>query len=105
SFYSKHHDREEAAAFMVAISLLFFPFFISVLHRALRVAGGRGRLAAAAFAGGLVAVAGFGLLATVHLALADAGAKATTIQTTQALNVLDNNDFIPVIAGLGVMML
>jgi len=105
TFYSKHQGREVAAALVLALGLPFLVFFSSILHRALRVAGGQGRLAAAAFGGGLLAAAGFAVGAAIHLALADAADKASTLGTTQTLNVLDNNDFIPFAAGMGILVL
>jgi hypothetical protein len=105
AFYAKHHDKHSALAFLMAISIPFLLFFVSSLRQDLRRAGGTGQLANAAFAGGVLAAAGFGILATVHLALAEAGANLKTLSTTQALNVLDNNDFIPVGAGVGVLLL
>jgi hypothetical protein len=103
-FYAKHRDKEMAGAFVLMIGAAFLPFFASALRRALDWSGGTGRLANASFAGGVIATTGFFLLSTVHIALADAGGKVTP-QVTQALNVLDNNDFIPMAAGLGVLML
>jgi hypothetical protein len=103
-FYAKHRDKEMAAAFVLMIGAAFLPFFASALRRALDWSGGTGRLANVSFAGGVIATTGFFLLATIHIALADAGGKVTP-QATQALNVLDNNDFIPMAAGVGVLML
>ena len=40
----------------------------------------------------------------VHLALADAGGDVAP-EATQALNALDNNDWIPVAGGMGVFVL
>ena len=105
SFYGQHHDKHMTLAFIMAISIPFLLFFISILRYELRRAGGSGQLANAAFAGGVLAAAGFGILAFVHLALADAGGSDKTIGTTQALNVLDNNDFLPMAAGMGVLVL
>jgi hypothetical protein len=105
TFYGDHHDKHMLLAFIMALSLPFLPFFVSILRYELRRAGGTGQLANAAFAGGVLAAVGFGILAFVHLALADAGDSAETIGTTQVLNVLDNNDFIPVAAGMGVLVL
>ena len=104
-FYGQHHDKHMALAFIMAISIPFLLFFVSILRYELRRAGGTGQLANAAFAGGVLAAAGFGILAFVHLALADAGDSVKTIGTTQALNVLDNNDFLPMAAGMGVLVL
>jgi hypothetical protein len=105
AFYAKHHDKHSVLAFILAISIPFLVFFASSLRNDLRRAGGTAQLANAAFAGGVLAAAGFGILATVHLALADAGESLNTLSTVQTLNVLDNNDFIPAVAGVGLLVL
>jgi hypothetical protein len=104
AFYIKHHDKHAALAFVLAIAIPFLVFFASSLRSDLRRAGGTGQLANAAFAGGVLAAAGFGVLASVHLALAESAAHARTITTTQTLNVLDGNDFIPAAAGIAVLV-
>ena len=104
-FYGQHHDKHMLLAFIMAISIPFLLFFVSILRYELRRAGGTGQLANAAFAGGVLAAVGFGILAFVHYALADAADSAKTIGTTQVLNVLDNTDFIPVAAGVGMLVL
>jgi hypothetical protein len=105
AFYAKHHDKHTTLAVILAVAVPFLLLFVSSLRQDLRRAGGTGQLANAAFAGGVVAGAGFALLATVHLALADAGASLKTLATTQALNVLDNNDFLPASVGTGLLVL
>jgi hypothetical protein len=105
TFYGKHHDKHMLLAFILTFSIPFLLFFVSILRYELRRAGGTGQLANAAFAGGVLAAAGFGILAVVHLALADAADSVKTIGTTQVLNVLDNNDFLPMAAGMGVLVL
>jgi Domain of unknown function (DUF4386) len=105
SFYSKHSDRELLAAYVLVLSVPFLVFFTSILYRAIRAAGGRGRLAIAAFGGGLLSAAGFAVGAAIHFALASAGDKASTLPTTQTLNVLDNTSFFPFVAGLGILLL
>jgi hypothetical protein len=104
AFYTKHRDKHMALSFILAIGAAFLPFFASTLRRTLDWAGGTGRLANAAFAGGVLATAGFWILAICHLALADSAGK-TPAQVTQTLNVLDGNDFIPAAAGVGVLLL
>jgi hypothetical protein len=104
-FYSKHHDKHMALGFILAIAIPFLIFFVSSLRSDLRKAGGTGQLANAAFGGGVLAAAGFGILATVHVALADAAEQLATQGTVQTLNVLDGNDFIPAAAGVGVLVL
>ncbi|TMK98865.1 MAG: hypothetical protein E6G34_04965 [Actinobacteria bacterium] len=105
AFYIKHHDKHATLAFILAIAVPFLLFFVSSLRRDLRRAGGSGQLANAAFAGGILAAVGFTILAAVHLALAESAAHARTIATTQTLNVLDGNDFIPAAAGVGLLVL
>jgi hypothetical protein len=105
AFYGKHHDKHMALSFLLALSIPFLLFFVSCLRYELRRAGGTGQLANGAFGGGVLAAAGFAILATVHYALADAGDSVNTLGTTQVLNVLDNTDFIPVAAGVGMLVL
>ncbi len=105
SFYAKHADKHMALSFIMAMSIPFLLFFVSSLRNDLRRAGGTGQLANAAFGGGVLAAGGFGLLASVHLALADSADSLKTVAATQTLNVLDGNDFIPAAAGLGVLVL
>src|SRR2546421_6120878 len=83
-FYGQHHDKHMALAFIMAISIPFLLFFVSILRYELRRAGGTGQLANAAFAGGVLAAAGLGILAFIHLALSDAAGSANTIGTTPA---------------------
>jgi hypothetical protein len=104
-FYTRRHDKHAALAFVLALGVPFLLFFASTLRTHLREAGGTGQLATAVLAGGAVAAAGFGVLATVHLALASAAENANTLGTLQTINVLDNNDFIPAAGGLGVLVL
>ena len=72
AFYSKHHDKHAALAFILAIAIPFLLFFVSSLRNDLRSAGGTAQLANAAFAGGVLAAGGFAFLSAVHLALAEA---------------------------------
>jgi hypothetical protein len=104
AYYAAHHDKHTALAFVMAIGVAFLVFFASTLRHDLRRLGGTGQLGDAAFGGGVLAAAGFAILATVHVALANAGESVTTLGTTQTLNVLDNNDFIPAAAGLAVLV-
>ena len=105
AYYSRHHDKQIALAFILAIALPFLVFFASTLRHELRRAGGTGQLSTAAFGGGVLAAAGFGLLSTVHIALSSAGEKVVTQATVQTLNVLDNNDFVPAVAGVALLVL
>ena len=66
TFYGKHHDKHMLLSFILALSIPFLLFFVSSLRYELRRAGGTGQLANAAFGGGVLAAAGFGILAFVH---------------------------------------
>src|SRR5216684_5538280 len=107
SFYRAHSDREQAGAFVLGVGVAFLVFFAAHLRSALRVAQPRSaRLPNAAFGGGIVAAASFLVAAAVHLGLAESAKKAhVSAQAVQALNVLDNDDFLPLAAGIAVMML
>ena len=104
NFYIKHHDKHSALSFVIILGIPFLLFFASTLRRALRRAGGTGQLANASLAAAAVAAAGFGLIGTIHLALSNAGESIKTLATTQTLNVLDNNDFLPAAAGMAVFV-
>jgi hypothetical protein len=104
SYWADHHSKQVGAAFLVLIGAVFLVFFASSLRHALRAAGGTGRLANAAFGAGLIATTGFWIMVMVHIALAEAGADAKTLGTTQTLSVLDNNSFFPAAGGLGVLV-
>jgi hypothetical protein len=103
-FYGSHHNKHMTLAFIMMLAVPFLLFFVSSLRYDLRQAGGTGQVANAAFGGGVLAAAGIGILAFVHLALADAADSANTIGTAQVLNVLDNNDFLPLAAGVAVLV-
>jgi hypothetical protein len=107
SFYQPHHDREMASGFVVAIASAFLLFFVAHLRSALGVANPAAvRMRRAAFGGGVVAVGGFLVAASVHVALADGARKShVTPQALQALNVLDNDMFLPVAGGIAVTVL
>lgn len=107
SFYKAHSDREQAGAFVLGIGAAFLVFFAAHLRSALRAAQPRSaRLPNAAFGGAIVAATGFLVVAAVHLGLAESAKKAhVSVQAVQALNVLDNDDFLPLAAGMAVMVL
>ena len=105
AFYSSHTTRVAIGAFLLALAVPFLVFFASTLHRVVRFAGSRGRLAAAALGGGVLSATGFAVAGAVGLALADAGDKTASVGATQPLHVLSEDLFIPFVAGLGVMVL
>jgi hypothetical protein len=105
SFYSDNHNKETAAAIVLALAgvpLLYFSALIRDKGRA--AVQGRSALPGFAFAGGVVAAAGFMTAATLHFALAD---YADNIQpaAAQAINAIDNDFFAPFAFGLLTLVL
>ena len=45
SFYGQHHDKHMLLSFILALSIPFLLFFVSILRHELRRAGGTGQLA------------------------------------------------------------
>jgi hypothetical protein len=104
TYYQDHHAKQTAAAFVVIFSVPFLLIFTSVLYRTLRALEGVGAwLPTLAFAGGVMGGAGYLAVASVHLALADAGDKHAPA-ATYALNFLDGNNFPMFVAPLGVLV-
>jgi hypothetical protein len=105
AFFSTHSGREESAAFLLSIAVVFLVIFGASLRAALRppegVADG---WSSVAFGGVLVASAGFLVGAAIRLAIAEAADKHVPPEAVQALNALDNAAFLPVASGLGIML-
>src|SRR4051794_34477443 len=70
-FYAKHHDRQQTAAFLVAIGAGFGAIFVAHLSAYVRMAGPNAWSILITI-GGAIAIGGFFLLATIHIGLADA---------------------------------
>ncbi|MDQ1696519.1 MAG: hypothetical protein QOJ03_1872 [Frankiaceae bacterium] len=104
SFYKDHRDKEMGAAFITGIGGALFVFFSASMRALLSRPPARGRLAAAAFGGGIVTAAGILAASTIHLALADSG-KHGTADVAQALAYLDNSDYLVFGFGLAAMVL
>jgi hypothetical protein len=107
SFYAAHSGREQGASFLIAIATFFLVVYAAAL---------RGRLAGSAyagsvwpnvaFAGGILAALGFGVAATIHLALAEGAHHYHLVPSAlQALNALDNDSFIPIVAPVAILLL
>jgi hypothetical protein len=106
AFFSTHSGREEGAAFLLSLAIVFLVIFGACLHAALRPPeGGSDRWSIVAFGGALVAAAGFLGAAGVRLAIAEAADKQVPPAAVQALNALDNAAFLSFASGLGIMLL
>jgi hypothetical protein len=106
AFFSTHSGREESAAFLLSIAVVFLVIFGASLRAALRPPGGvSDGWSSVAFGGVLVASAGFLVAAAVRLAIAEAADKQVPPAAVQALNALDNAAFLPFASGLGIRLL
>jgi hypothetical protein len=106
AFFSTHSGREQGAAFLLAIAVVFLVIFGASLRAALRLPEGvSDSWSGIAFGGVLVASAGFLTAAAVRLAVAEAADKHAPPAAVQALNAPDNAAFLPFASGLGIMLL
>jgi hypothetical protein len=103
-FYTKHRNKEMGAGYILSIAAPLFVFFSVSLRNVLAAAPARGRLAAAAFAGGIMTAAGILIAAALHIALADS-AKHGTADVVQALNYLDADNYPIFVFALATMLL
>lgn len=107
SFYDAHTVRQGIAAFILAASVPFLVAFGASLTLTLWPREGDPRPAwqLVLIGGSVLTGAALLIVALVHFALADGGDNGISGGGLQALNVLDNNFWLPFNSALGVMML
>lgn len=98
SFYTAHATGQKVSALMGAFGMVFFVFFAVALSGRVRARGAPGWLANAVAAGAVAAMIGLLPLLAFGFILAN-DVKFMLPAATQALNVLDNDYFLPVVAG------
>jgi hypothetical protein len=104
TFYNDHQGRQIAAALCVLASVPFLMIFSAVLQRTLRAFEGPGGwLSMLAFAGGVVASAGFLLAVGVHFALIES-ADHNQALVAHAVNAIDSDNFPAFAAPIGVLV-
>ncbi|MFL6238217.1 MAG: hypothetical protein ACJ735_01810 [Actinomycetes bacterium] len=103
NYYKDHRSRQMGAAFLVMIGAAIFVMFAAVLRGALARGSVTHRSASIAFGGGIIAAGGFFLMSTIHIALADSG-KYGDATVAHALNILDTDNYVPMAAGIGLMV-
>jgi hypothetical protein len=104
NFYTAHKDKEMVSAFLGFYAVVFFLFFAGVLRARLRKALPESALPPISFAGAIfIAIAG-SVFASVTIALTDVPDKLGP-DAAQALNLLVNDFFAPLIAGVCVFMI
>jgi hypothetical protein len=103
SFYSKHHSKESAAAYILAIGVGFLAVFVSSCRPLIRDAH---RLwSTLFFGGGIIAAVGFLVAGGIHVALADGANHGVDPVALQALNALDADDYLAFGIGVAIMLL
>ncbi len=98
---------DEAKAYILLILLLIaavgLMFFAGVLRSRLREAGWE-PIATTAFGGAVVTSVALGIFGMMQIALVDASELGEE-QVAQALNIIDNDNFMPALIGMTVMYL
>lgn len=101
-----HYD-DEAKVYVAIIALMIgavaLMFFASVLRARLRAEGWE-PLATAAFGGGVTTIVAFGIFGIFQIALLEASDLGQE-QVAQALNIIDNTNFLPALIGIATMYL
>jgi hypothetical protein len=106
--YADDVVQQGLAAFLLAASAPFIVFFASALAARLGLDGGyqhRPIWERVVLAGSAITASAAVTAALIHFALADGADQKVSPTALQALNVLDNNVWLPFNSGLGVMML
>jgi hypothetical protein len=105
-FYTAHHDAQQNSAFLGMYAAVLFLFFAAWLRGYLRRTAqpAAGTLAALSFGGAVLFAAGGTLQNGLQFALSDAPGSLSA-GAAQALNVLDNDLFLPLIVGGCVFMI
>lgn len=97
-FYSAHGTGQKVSALTGALAFVFFVFFAVALSGRVRGTGDRGWLANGVVGGAVFAAVGFLPFLTFSFILGN-DIKFMLPSTAQTLNVLDNDYFLPVVAG------
>jgi hypothetical protein len=105
NFWHDHKTKEQVAAVLGALAVVFFIWFAGSLRAALRAAeGDRGRLSAVAFGGAIVFAVGGAVASMIQFTVADA-VNHVPGTVTQSLSALNNDDFLPFVAGSATLLL
>jgi hypothetical protein len=103
-YYHAHKAAEVAGVFAVAVGVVAFSFFVASLRERLGRTEDGSRLSSVVTAGGAIYAVGLLFMAALQIALIDA-ANNHMAGTAQTLNVLGNDLWVPVVAGLSVVAL
>lgn len=98
AFYTAHKSGQEASDILLAFGFIFFLFFIGSLYGLLRRTPAAQTLAALGLAGVVLFVVGVAVFGGIDYSLANAS-HTLSPGAAQALNVLDNQLFLPLFMG------
>jgi hypothetical protein len=105
SYYTAHRGHQQASGFMTLYGVVFFLFFAGALRGYLRRARPDADTPAAlSLAGAVLLAVGGCIFGGLQIALSDAP-SALSPGAAQALNVISNDLFLPLIAGTCVFMI
>jgi hypothetical protein len=103
--YRENDGQEYAATFMWGVAAIPLTFFGARLARFLRETDvPSASLPLAAFGGAVIAAGGLAAAATIHLAITDAS-DGLSPDAAQAINAIDVDFFIPIAAGITILVL
>ncbi|MER6287396.1 hypothetical protein [Streptomyces sviceus] len=107
SYYDDHRASTGVSLYLLVIAAVLFVFFAAYLARAVRdLPPGGEWLHRVVLAGGVLIAAGFLVGAALTLALLDLSDKSSaTPPALQTLNAVNEDFFIPFVAGMGLMLL
>ncbi|MEU6349499.1 hypothetical protein ABZ896_09250 [Streptomyces sp. NPDC047072] len=107
SYYDDHRAQLGVSLYLLVLASVLFVFFAAYLARRIRRVPPAGEwLHRVVLAGGVLIAAGFLVGAALTLALLDLADKSSaTGAALQALNAINEDFFIPFVAGMGVMLL
>jgi hypothetical protein len=98
SYYQAHGSDSKTAEFLFIFAFIFFLFFAGSLRAHLRRTPAAEALSALVLAGATLLVVGIGIFSGLDLALSDQPSRLTPA-AAQALNLLNNDMFLLVLAG------
>ena len=104
AFYTKHHGAQSATAYFLAYGALFALIFAASLWGRLRREATSQALLATGLVGGGVLAVGLGIVSAVGLAIVAEPGKISPA-AEQSINVLSNQDFIPIFVGAVAFMI
>ena len=100
-FYLNHATGQKVSAILGTLGAAFLVFFAVAMASRIRTSGGRSWLANGAIGGAVFAAAGLVPLFALSFILAN-DIKFLTVSSAQTLNVLENDFFLPIVAGFFV---